>query len=145
MSPYPNAMNALRNQWAISHWASMRSHGGELPLLQEDPGCLTDAGTQAFASTLAAAKPADHPTLEHLNLDFQPAIGADTAAALATAPFQRVSQLSLVHTGVLQVVSAERPCPLKGVCVKNFVAKPCLHTRVVLDAAALQTVFSTHV
>lgn len=63
--------------------------------LQEDPRCLTDAGTQAFACALAAAKPADRPTLEHLCLHGHAAIGAGTAAALATAPFRRVSQLLL--------------------------------------------------
>jgi hypothetical protein len=67
---------------------------------KEDPGSLTDAGTQAFASILAAAKPADRPTLEHLRLDSQPAIGAGTAAALTTAPFRHVSRLSLTYGGM---------------------------------------------
>ena len=87
-------------------------NGRELPLLQdplEDPGRLTDADTQAFASILAAAKPADRPTLEHLRLDSQPAIGAGTAAALATAPFRHVSQLSLTRGGALQLDLARAP------------------------------------
>ena len=82
----------------------MIDRGGLAPLQpqqKDDPGRLTDAGTQAFACALAAAEPADRPTLECLCLDGQPAIGAATAAALATAPFQHVSQLSLNHGGAL--------------------------------------------
>jgi hypothetical protein len=97
-------------------------------LLQDDPRRLTDAGTQAFASMLAAAKPANRPTLEHLSVDSQDAIGAGTAAALATAPFRHVSQLSLTHGGALQLDHAEAPL---SACVTNFSAKPCFHTRVV--------------
>ena len=80
---------------------------GKVSPLQWESGCLTDAGTQAFASTLAAADPADRPTLEHLCLDGQLAIGAATAAALATAPFRQVSQLSLNYGGALQLGHAE--------------------------------------
>ena len=96
-------------------WASMWSYDGEPPFLQEHPRCLTDAGMQAFASTLAAAKPADRPTLEHLCLELQPAIGTSTAAALATAPFQHVSRLLLRWGGALQLDLQEHFCPLSGV------------------------------
>jgi hypothetical protein len=86
---------------------------GGLPALQpqqeEVPGRLTDAGTQAFASALAAAEPADRPTLECLRLDGQLAIGTATAAALATAPFRQVSQLSLTYGGALQLDCVEAP------------------------------------
>lgn len=86
---------------------------GGLPPLQpqqeDDPGRLTDAGTQAFACALEAAEPADRPTLEYLALDGQLAIGAATAAALATAPFRRVSQLSLNYGGALQRDHAGAP------------------------------------
>jgi hypothetical protein len=86
---------------------------GGLPPLQpqraDKPGRLTDAGTQAFACALEAAEPADRPTLEYLALDGQLAIGAATAAALATAPFRQVSQLSLSYGGALQCDHAEAP------------------------------------
>jgi hypothetical protein len=82
--------------------------GGMVPL-QEDPGCLTDAGTRAFACTLAAAEPAERPTLECLCLGGHPTTGAGTAAALATAPFRHISQLLLIKMGALQLDRAEAP------------------------------------
>jgi hypothetical protein len=101
------------------------------PLQEDDPRRLTDVGTQAFACALAAAKPADRPTLEYLRLDGQLAVGAATAAALATAPFRHVSQLSLMYGGALQPNCTEAPlyCLLRGVCVRNFVTKPRMLVR----------------
>jgi hypothetical protein len=83
--------------------------------LQEDPGCLTDAGTWAFASALAAAEPAERPTLECLCLGGHPATGAGTAAALATAPFRHISHLLLIRMGALQL-DRKLLCPLTEVC-----------------------------
>ena len=109
-------------------------HGGLPPLQpqqEDDPGRLTDAGTRAFACVLAAADPADRPTLEHLCLDGQLAIGAATAAALATAPFRQVSRLSLNYGGALQPGHAEASAlsAQRSLC-DEFTAKPCLHDQV---------------
>jgi hypothetical protein len=64
------------------------------------PGRCRHSGIRMRA---AAAEPANGPTLEDLCLSGHPAIGAGTAAALATAPFRHVSQLSLTRAGALQL------------------------------------------
>lgn len=74
----------------------------------------------AFAGALAAAKAADRPTLERLYLKDHPAIGAASAAALATAPFRRVRHLVLSYGGAQQLDPAE-----EAVLTQN-----CLHNDV---------------
>ena len=62
---------------------------------------LTDSGTGALARALAAADPTDRPTLERLHLNRHPGIGCATAAALAAAPLQSLSKLTMSHGGAL--------------------------------------------
>jgi hypothetical protein len=67
---------------------------------------LTDSGTGALACTLAAADSAERPTLERLHLNRHPGIGCATAAALAAAPLQSLSKLSMSHGGALHLHAA---------------------------------------
>lgn len=64
--------------------------------------CLTDVGTTALLHALAAADPADRPTLEHLHLNRHPGIGVGTAVALAAAPLHSLSKLSMTRGGAQQ-------------------------------------------
>lgn len=102
VSPDLPAINALHRLLEPAHMWSPNTCvcGGLLPL-QEERSRLTDAGTRAFAGALAAAEPAERPTLEHLCLNCHPAISAGTAAALTTAPFRHVSKLRLMFGGAL--------------------------------------------
>jgi hypothetical protein len=118
-----SACDALHVRWVIvpcSHYSCDRWQADP----QHDPGRLTDAGIMAFACALAAAEPPDRPTLERLYLKDHPLIGAAAAAALTTAPFQRIRQLVLRYGGAQQLDPAEEApmltqnCLCDNVCCK---------------------------
>lgn len=128
----------LQSTSCMCFWSQQICVNGGLPppqpLQEDDPRRLTDAGTQAFACALAAAKPFDRPTLEYLRLDGQLAVGAATAAALSTAPFRQVSQLSLMYGGAQQLVGLRRSASVHSelsVSGTSLRSHTCLHTRVV--------------